>query len=796
MAGHLGITKTKDRILQRYYWPGIFKDVAFYCKTCVQCQKNRPQPPTRAEMIAMPLMTQPFQRIAMDIIGPLPRTQRGNRFILTICDYATRYPEALALSSIEAARIARELISVFARMGVPEEILSDQGTNFMSALLEEIYRLLQIKRIRTTPYHPQTDGLVERFNGTLKSMLKKFVNKSGKDWDDYLPYLLFAYREVPQESTGFSPFELLYGRRVRGPLDILRESWTGESEAEVPVAAYVVEMRDRLQEMSALVRDTAQQAQRRQKQNYDRRAKVRTLQPGEKVLVLLPKQKNKLKLEWVGPYTVLRKMSDVDYEVETPGRRKEKKIYHVNLLKPFYEPNAVFLAMQGNDEEPQEEEIETKFVEEGLYPIVDTGLELMMEEVAPSLTKERQQDLEAVIREFPGVFQAKPGRTTLTQHEINVGDAAPIRQKPYRIPYSQRDVIKKELDEMLAADIIRPSTSPWASPVVLVGKKDGGVRFCVDYRKLNQLAKFDAYPMPRVEEIFESIGSSTVISTLDLAKGYWQIPMAPDSKEKTAFTTPFGLYEFEVMPFGLHNAPATFQRTMNHVLRDCRGFSGAYIDDIVVFSKSWEEHIQHLCKVFTQLEKAGFTVKVKKCRFGNDTAHYLGHVIGAGRIHPNPEKVEAVRNYPEPKTKKNVRAYLGLVGYYRRFIPQFSTLAAPLSDLTRKGQPEKVQFSESCRTAFVKLKESLLKAPVLKIADPGKPFVLQTDASDYGLGAVLSQADEEGEEHPVAYASRKLFPQELNYSVIEKECLAFVWAFIAKGLLCRLIIHRWHGYKR
>ena len=210
VAGHLGITKTKDWIFQRYYWPGIFKDVASFCKTCVQCQKNRPQPPTRAEMIAMPLMTQPFQRIAMDIIGPLPHTQRGNRFILTICDYATRYPETLALSSIEAAHIARELISVFARMGVPKEISLDQGTNFMSALLEETYRLLQIKWIRTTPYHPQTDRLVEWFNGTLKSMLKKFVNKSGKDWDDYLPYLLFAYREVPQESTGFSPFDLLY----------------------------------------------------------------------------------------------------------------------------------------------------------------------------------------------------------------------------------------------------------------------------------------------------------------------------------------------------------------------------------------------------------------------------------------------------------------------------------------------------------------------------------------------------------------------------------------------------------
>ena len=234
MAAHLGITKTKDRILQLYYWPGIFKNMASYCKACVQCHKNRPQPPTRAEMIAMPLMTQPFQRIVMDIIGLLPHPQRDNRFNLTIFDYATRYPEALALSSIEATCIARKLISVFARMGVPEEILLDQGTNFMTALLEEIYHLLQIKQIRTTP----------------------------RNWDDYLPYLLFHYQEFQQESTGFSPFELLYGQRVCGPLDILNEPWTGESGAKVPVAAYVVKMCDSLQEMSALVRDTSQQAQR------------------------------------------------------------------------------------------------------------------------------------------------------------------------------------------------------------------------------------------------------------------------------------------------------------------------------------------------------------------------------------------------------------------------------------------------------------------------------------------------------------------------------------------------------
>ena len=197
MAGHLGITKTKDRILQRYYWPGVFKDVAEYCRTCEVCQRSHPRKPARAEMIPMPLVSKPFQRIAMDIIGPLPRTKRGNRFILTICDYATRYPEAIALPSTEATRVAQELMVVFSRMGVPDEILTDQGTNFMSALLADIYQMLQINRIRTTPYHPQTDGLVERFNGTLKSMLRKFVSRTEKDWDDYLPLVC-----LPRSSPG------------------------------------------------------------------------------------------------------------------------------------------------------------------------------------------------------------------------------------------------------------------------------------------------------------------------------------------------------------------------------------------------------------------------------------------------------------------------------------------------------------------------------------------------------------------------------------------------------------------
>lgn len=313
------------------------------------------------------------------------------------------------------------------------------------------------------------------------------------------------------------------------------------------------------------------------------------------------------------------------------------------------------------------------------------------------------------------------------------------------------------------------------SPVVLV-KKDGGLRFCADYRKLNDVSKFDAYPMPRVEDVLESVGSATIFSTLDLCKGYWQVPMDEKSREKTAFTTPFGLFEFKVMPFGLHNAPATFQRMMDEVLKECQDFAKAYIDDVVIFSNTWEEHLHHLDRVFQCLQKAGLTLKQSKCQFGLSDVYYLGYLIGGGGIQPDPQKVEAVLAYKQPETKSEVSAFLGLTGYYRKFVPSYASKAAPLTELLRKGKPERILWSAACTKAFVTLKECLIKAPILRVPDPNRRFIVQTDASDVGIGAVLSQLEENGEEHPIAYASRKLQPRETKYSAIEKECLAIVWA--------------------
>ena len=241
-----------------------------------------------ASLISLPVMEEPFERIAMDIVGPLPKTKQRHRYILVICNYATRYPDAIPLKKFTAPEIAEKLVEYFSRHGIPKEILSDQGTNFTSALLKELYQMIGASPIQTSPYHLQTDGLVERFNQTLKQMLRKLVDGEGHEWNKLIPYVLFAYREVPQVSTGFTPFELVYGRDVRGPLDVLKQKWTAEGREPDDVITYVSRIQEKLLEARELVRANMEKAQKEQKKWYDRRAREVNFNPGDKVLVLLP----------------------------------------------------------------------------------------------------------------------------------------------------------------------------------------------------------------------------------------------------------------------------------------------------------------------------------------------------------------------------------------------------------------------------------------------------------------------------------------------------------------------------
>lgn len=302
------------------------------------------------------------------------------------------------------------------------------------------------------------------------------------------------------------------------------------------------------------------------------------------------------------------------------------------------------------------------------------------------LTQDQQNQIQALLTKYKDVFAYTAdqlGRCSIVKHTIDTGDNAPIRLRPYRTTPANKEEIDKQINEMLKNDVISPSTSPWASPVVLVKKSDGNMRFCIDYRKLNQITEKDSHPLPRITEALDALGGARHFSTLDLRSGYWQVEMDADSKEKTAFITHNGLFEFNVLPFGLCNSAGTFQRLMTHVLRGLEwDICLVYIDDLIIFSRTFDEHLLHLEQVLKRLREANVRLKPNKCHFVKPEVEYSGHIVSAEGLRPNPSKIRAVTEFPVPTNTTGVKAFLGICNYYRRFIKGFATIASPLNKLT------------------------------------------------------------------------------------------------------------------
>lgn len=376
-------------------------------------------------------------------------------------------------------------------------------------------------------------------------------------------------------------------------------------------------------------------------------------------------------------------------------------------------------------------------------------------------------------------------RTDTVLHEIDTAEARPFKERLRNYSSSIQTTIDKEVKKMLDEGIIQPSHSPYASNLLLVRKPDpsseGGVknRVCASFVQLNKQTVKDSYPLPLIQSIFDRIGASKWFTTMDLLNGFWQVMIKPEHRYKTAFITSRGLFEFVVMAFGLCNAPATFQRLMDTVIKpEYRSFIETYIDDVVTHSKSFDDHIIHLNKLLCSLRDHKLVVKLSKCKFAQLEVKFLGHIISHDSIKPNPESVESITKWLRPAPGSNrvkaIRGFLGMVGWYRRFIPHFATIAKPLFNLTKKDA--KWDWTTACEEAFVTLRDALITKPVLRIADPNKRYVLHTDASDYALGAILMQEDESGFLHPLAYASVTLNAAEQKYTVTEREAMAIPWA--------------------
>ncbi|GFX63964.1 retrovirus-related Pol polyprotein from transposon 17.6 [Trichonephila clavipes] len=705
-GGHMGVKKTKERIKYNFFWPNMSGEIAEFVQTCKGCQLRKPEKigdRTPITPIVRPEL--PFEIVNIDVIGPTqPPSGRGHKYVLCMMDQHTRWPEAVPLRSLTAKNACDSLLQIFSRTGIPSIIASDQDTNFKSALTQEFTKRIGSSPRFSCPGYPASNGLVERWNKVLKDMIHHVIREDPRSWDRQLPFLLFAYREVPNTTTGVSPFRLLYGREARGPLAILKSSWAGEIHLPTNIsqsaADYLQEMKINMEKAAESASLTAAQKQKAYGDYFNKRSSVKNFSIGEQVVLLIPDSSNKIYARWTGPGEIIQHHPPHSYKVKLPDGTVRH--VHVNKIRKYHpRALAVGVIFEGDHE----------FGEIHPTPNLSRSTsERVLHEINLNHLKEseREQVLAIVLK-----------HQTLFTSDVKIAKSLKIK-------------VDEQIEELVRLDLIEESDAEIAYPIVCVNKKDGTLRLCVDFRALNSESVSDDFPMEDAVELIHSIGRANIITTLDLLKGYWAIPMAEDSKNLTSFKTHRQQYRFKVMSFGLKNASATFQREMNKALSCYREFSRAYIDDIAIFSKNWEEHLLHLDTILTKLSELNFTVNLKKCAFGKAQIKYLGHIIGSGKHEPDPEKTAVINNLPVPKTKKELRSVLGLCNYY-------------------------------------------LEAPSLYSPVPDKPYTIHSDASQIGIAACLSQKC--GDKcYPIAYASQKLSKTQQSWSTIEREAFVIVWS--------------------
>ena len=481
---------------------------------------------------------------------------------------------------------------------------------------------------------------------------------------------------------------------------------------------------------------------------------------------------------------VARTLVDVTEDRVVPLRvfNVSNEVFHlaaetvIALAKPVTDVTSLELNEENHDGAMGQARVINEHVSQGAVDMtLPKPLQELLERSTDNLTDSETERLQELLFNYKHVFSISDGdlgTTHMVQHRIDTGNALPIRIQPRRTSPWKHDEIERQVTNLLQQGKVKESSSPWSFPVVLATKKDGNQRLCVDYRQLNAVTVKDAFPLPRVDDSLAALSGSRWFSTLDLASGYWQVAMDAGTQEKAAFVTSSGLYEWTVMPFGLCNAPSTFARLMELVLKGLHWkICLIYLDDVIVMGRTFEEELERLKEVFERLARAGLKLKPKKCFLFQKRVSYLGHVVTDEGIAADPEKVEQVRTWPTPENSTEVKSFLGLASYYRRFIPDFSTIAKPLYKLTEA----KAEFAwtEQCQLAFDSLKGLLTSGRVLAYPTREGKFVLDTDASDHGIGAVLSQF-QDGVEKPIAFASRTLSKSERNYCVTRRELLAIV----------------------
>ncbi len=746
--GHLGADKVAAMIGRYFTWPSMAKDVSEYCSSCEVCQRKSKHKPRKAPAVERPILSEPFESVAVDTVGPLPKGKGGNQYLLTYVCLATRWPEAVPLRNVTSKSVMEGLWSIFARTSIPERILTDQSSQFCSKVMKEMCEWLGIEKVRTAPYHPETNGCVERMHGTLKAILGKCMEEK-VDWVGQVNFVLFVLRQMPHADSGFSPFDLVYGFRVRTPLDALYHGLFEVDSSKLNVCDWVMKMAERMDIMRDCAALKMAKGRESRMRYLNKGSKLREFEDGSLVLYRVPGLSCKLADSWEGPYKVLAKLGEVNYRICKVNSEKQAKVIHVNCLKQYKERVSI----------------------QRLDVVVDEQREQSSSVLSGECEGFKQEELDELLEEFGEVFSEVPGNTDRVTMTINTDDNPPIRQAPYSVPLGIREKVREELKSLEDCGVIERCESVWASPLVPVKKPGGSIRLCVDYRRLNDMTVKEPYYIPGFDEMVEMVGKGKVLSKVDLAKGFHQVKVEEKDRDKTCFVCPFGKFRFKRMPFGLTNAPSVFQRLMDEVLVDCTEFARVYIDDILVVSEDWQQHLVHLKTLFEVLREAGLTCKAAKCSFGKTRLEFLGHWIRGGVISVPEARVRAIREHPLPRSRKQLRAFLGLIGFYRRFVAGFHRWSSVLTPHTSRSLAGELVWSDRMLEAFRGLCHELSSAVCLYVPCVSDSFVLECDASSTGVGAVLS-IDRDGDRLPVAFFSKQLRGAQRRYSAQELEGLA------------------------
>ena len=754
--GHLSRNKVVQHITKSFYWPTLWRDVRVHVQGCDVCQRVTKKSPKKAPMVKRELVTVPFERVSVDLVGPLPKSKGGFQYLFTYIDNTSRWPEAEPLRNITAKTVVRAFQNICLRNGFPRVVVSDNGTQFCSREFKNFCKQYDIKSVTTSPYRPQSNGVVERMHATLTGMINKLTRSKQGMWHEITKLALYFIRMTPSSFTGFSPYMIVHGWEPASPLEVVKEGLLDEQMEDIDITSWVNENMERIQLVSDHVVNNQTKVTDDRKKRRDQYSKERCFSPGTKVLYRTPGMNAKLTDAWEGPYEIEKQLGPVTYSLLTSGR-KTKKLVHINTLKQYNEKIRRV----------------TTILEEDKVDDDITSTNDKMKLVDHNTEEDRKADIQLLQSEFSETLREEPGITDRIAFRINTGDAKPIQQRPYMTANSLKQGVEEEIQWLLTRGFIEESTAEWSSPIVTVKKPNGKIRICVDFRRVNAVTTPVPFYMPRIEEVIEATGQAGVISKMDLSKGYYQVMVCPEDRDKTTFVCHKGKYRFTRMPFGVCNAPAVFQTLMDGVVKGMEKFCRVYMDDLVIFSRDWTEHMTHIRQVLGALKQAGLTANPNKCEWGGKELQFLGHVIGSGEMGIPKSRTESLTNYVRPVTKRGLRSFLGAVSFYRKFAKNLARHTAVLTPATSKSAPPKVDWTDSMDEAFIAIRELMCHSSKLIVPLPTDRFSIITDASGLGIGGVLQVYRDDGWT-AAAYYSRQTRGAETRYSATELEALAMV----------------------